>query len=433
MEYDDVITALEGIERFGIHFGLAAISTLLERLGNPHLAYRTVHVGGTNGKGSVTAMCESILLKAGYKVGRYTSPHLTEFTERVVVNGTEISKEEVVEYFLKVTEVVEKLKNEHLFISYFEFITAMAFLYFKDKGVDFAVVEVGMGGRLDATNVIMPEVAIITNIGLEHTHILGSDLLTIAAEKAGIIKSGIPVVTAERNLKVKELFRKYCHEKNTALTDSSEFRVSAAMDDGFQEITIQTQKDNYLARLTLLGTYQSYNAAAAIAAMEALQQRGFRISKEAIISGLESAVWPGRLEIMGKSPLVVLDCGHNPPALAELVASLSQFKYRRLILVFGVSSDKDYGTMVEMIAPLAHDVIVTRTSYYRGLDTAALVTAFAKAREGLPVQAVDDVVEATKKAVGMASPEDLVLVTGSIFVVGEARTVWKPKNIRFLM
>ena len=177
MEYDEVISALEGLERFGIRLGLAAVSVLLERLGNPHLAYRTVHIGGTNGKGSVTAMCESILSKAGYKVGRYTSPHLTEFTERIVVNGNEISKEEVIEYFLKVKEEVDKLKSKNLFISYFEFITAMAFLYFKDRGVDFAVVEVGMGGRLDATNVMMPEVAIITNIGLEHTHILGKDIL----------------------------------------------------------------------------------------------------------------------------------------------------------------------------------------------------------------------------------------------------------------
>ncbi|MBI3036401.1 bifunctional folylpolyglutamate synthase/dihydrofolate synthase [Candidatus Woesearchaeota archaeon] len=433
MDYDEVITSLEGLERFGIRFGLAAISMLLERLGNPHLAYLTVHIGGTNGKGSVTVMCESILSKAGYKVGRYTSPHLTEFTERVVVEGQEIQKEDVVKYFSKVKEKVDALKNENLLISYFEFITAMAFLYFKDKGVDFAVVEVGMGGRLDATNVIMPEVAIITNIGLEHTHILGKDVMSIAAEKAGIIKSGVHVITAEKNKEVKELFAKYCLERKAHLIDSSKFSVSAAIGGGFQEITIQTLKDSYLARLKLLGTYQKYNAAAAIAAMEALQQRGFSISKDAIISGLEIAAWPGRLEVMGKNPLIILDCGHNPPALAELVASLAQFSYRRLILVFGVSSDKDYGSMVRVLAPLADEVIVTRTSYYRGLDTETLASAFAKARAGLPMHAVDDVVEATKKAIGIASKEDMVLVVGSIFVVGEARTIWNPKKIRFLM
>lgn len=433
MDYEEVISALESFERFGIRFDLEAVSALLGRLGNPHLSYRTVHVGGTNGKGSVAAMCASSLKEAGFRVGRYTSPHLTEFTERIVVNGNEISKGEMVEYFLKVKAEVDKLNKEKLFISYFEFITAMAFLYFRDKGVDFAVIEVGMGGRLDATNVITPEVAIITNIGLEHTHILGKDVLSIASEKAGIIKSGITVVTAEKNQEVKDLFGKCCSERKARLIDSSKFNVSAAAGDGIQEITVQTVKDSYHARLKLLGTCQKYNAAAAIAAMEALQQRGFRISKQAVLAGLEAAEWPGRLEIMGRNPLVVLDCGHNPPAIAELVASLPQFKYRRLILVFGVSSDKDYARMVEMIAPLANEVIVTRTSYYRGLDTATLSATFAKARAGLPIQQVDDVVAATKKAIAIASKDDLVLVVGSIFVAGEARTIWKPKKIRFLM
>jgi len=423
MEYKNALKYIYSLEKFGIRLGLDNVTKLLELLGNPHNSYKTIHVGGTNGKGSVVAMCSSVLIEAGYRVGMYISPYLVNFGERIQVNGKYISRKELVDYFVKVKKQADYLEKKGIQITYFEFVTAMAFLYFRDKKVDFAVIEVGMGGRLDATNVIKPMVSVITNIGLEHTDYLGSTKIQIAGEKAGIIKENSILVTAEQDPKIKKIFRTVCIKRNTkylSVMDNYSF-YDYSIDLDWQQFKVRGKIENYAMKIGLLGKHQIINAMTAIAVIEELILLGIVIRKKDILKGLEKAKWPGRLEIVNKNPLVILDCAHNPHGMQTLVDFLKELRYARMILVLGISSDKDIPEIVKMIVPFSDKLIITQAKY-RGAEPKILEKEARKYAKG--IVAIKDVRKAVKEALKSAKKGDVVIVTGSIFTVSEARMIW---------
>jgi dihydrofolate synthase/folylpolyglutamate synthase len=423
MEYKNALKYIYSLEKFGIRLGLDNVTKLLELLGNPHNSYKTIHVGGTNGKGSVVAMCSSILIEAGYRVGMYISPYLVNFGERIQVNGKYISRKELVDYFVKVKKQADYLEKKGIQITYFEFVTAMAFLYFRDKKVDFAVIEVGMGGRLDATNVIKPMVSVITNIGLEHTDYLGSTKIQIAGEKAGIIKENSILVTAEQDPKIKKIFRTVCIKRNTkylSVMDNYSF-YDYSIDLDWQQFKVRGKVENYAMKIGLLGKHQIINAMTVIAVIEELILLGIVIRKKDILKGLEKAKWPGRLEIVNKNPLVILDCAHNPHGMQTLVDFLKELRYARMILVLGISSDKDIPEIVKMIVPFSDKLIITQAKY-RGAEPKILEKEARKYAKG--IVAIKDVRKAVKEALKSAKKGDVVIVTGSIFTVSEARMIW---------
>lgn len=423
MQYKQVLNYIYGLEKFGIKLGLDNITALLNLLDNPQNSYKTIHIAGTNGKGSVTAMCASILQEAGYEVGRYTSPHVVNFRERIQVNGREISRKEVVEYFLKIKNYSDKLAKKGIQVTYFEFLTAMAFLYFKDKKVDFAIIEVGLGGRLDATNVINPLVSIITNIGLEHTEYLGNNIIQIAKEKAGIIKESSVLVTADSDKNIEKLFRKICAKKKTrfiSITDQYKYsNYSSKL--SCQRFRVKGKFDKYNIKIKLLGKHQVTNSMTTMAAIEALRNYGIGIKRNQIINGLRKTIWFGRLEIMQKKPLTIIDCAHNPHGMKTLVDFIRELKPKRLVLVLGIASDKNIKEMIRLIVPLVDKLIITKAKY-RGADTRILKKIAEKYVKNIVI--IDDVVKAVKKALNTAKKDDMILITGSIYMVSEARKVW---------
>ena len=310
---------LYGLERFGIKLGLEVITTLLNTLGNPHQQYKSIHIAGTNGKGSTAAFLAQILIEAGYKVGLYTSPHLIQFNERIKINGKDISELDLINL---IAVIKEKAEKNNLQLTFFEFTTALAFFYFAQQKIDVAVVETGMGGRLDVTNVIQPEVTIITNISLDHQQYLGETKEEIAAEKSGIIKDKAIVVTVEEDKEVLKIIEKKCMEKNAGLFLSDKAWPQEASLER-QIFTVKGQEYT----IHLLGEHQLQNAALAIKAASLLAERGLLISSYNIQEGFKKAYWPGRLEIICNEPLVLVDCAHNLAGMQELarvIPSLSR-------------------------------------------------------------------------------------------------------------
>lgn len=399
MKYNKIIDYLYNDR--GIHsvdLSLVRIEKLLKKLGNPQEDLNVILVAGTNGKGSTSTMISSILREAGYKVGLYTSPHLIRFTERFMIDGEEITKEDVERIF---NRIFPSITDQ----TYFEVITAMAYLYFKEQDVDFAVMEVGMGGRLDATNVTKPLVSVITNISLEHTKYLGSTTKDIAYEKAGIIKEGGYVVTAAEG-EVYDIINEICMKKQATL-----FKATPTG----------------LFKLGMNGEFQKINAGTAIKTVKALKYFGIEISKYAIINGLEKASIKGRLQFIRQNVLV--DCAHNPGAFEALILELHRLKqeqgFKNLHFVFGAMKDKDISTIIGLLEPLASSFVLTRP---RGdmdemLDRAEepkniqkLLTSNKSAKS---VYIIDLPMQALKKALSIAGKEDLIVVCGSCFLAGD--------------
>lgn len=399
MQYKKVIKFLYSLERFkGIKLGLESINSLLEKLGSPYKELKVIHVAGTNGKGSVCAMLSSILQEAGYKVGMYTSPHLVDFRERFLINNKKITKNEVIKYF-------DIVKKQYTNETYFEFITAMAFLYFKDKKVDFLVLEVGMGGRLDATNVVKPLTAVVTNVSLEHTNYLGETIKAIAYEKAGIIKENTPTVTGAKN-EALEVIKKVCREKNSKLFLTKHYKKI----NGYFDVNKYKN-----LKLNLNGDFQLENAAVAVRVIDILNKcYGLKINKDSIKDGLKKTKWPGRLEFISKNILV--DCAHNPAAFLELRKEIKKLKlkFKRLILVIGILKDKDIKSIIKIIEPLTNIVIITKPKIDRASEPEDIAKYVKKEH-----RIVEDVKKAFSYAKKIAKKEDLVLVAGSMYVVGE--------------
>lgn len=386
MNYNQAVSWILSLERFGIKLGLERINKLLDKLGNPQNELKAIHVAGTNGKGSVCAMLESVLMEAGYKVGKYTSPHLIKFNERITVNSEEIENNEL-------AKLIQKIKPLHTNETFFEVTTAMAFLYFKEKNVDFAVIEVGLGGRLDATSVISrPLVSVITNVDLEHTEHLGRTVEEIAKEKAAIIKNkGIVVTGAEGEALA--AIEKFSKEKKAKL-------LNARPTD---------------AKLSLQGDFQKINAGIAIKTIKALKNHNVFIPKNVILEGLLKAEWPGRFQIEGN---LIYDCAHNPSGIAVLVNELVKLKqktnYKNLILVIGIMKDKDIKTMAKEIKDIADKAIITKPKLERSAEPKEIARFFDD------YEIIENVKQAVKYAKSVAKKDDLVVVTGSIFLVGEA-------------
>jgi dihydrofolate synthase/folylpolyglutamate synthase len=422
----DYINSYIDYEKIGMphdpaFYDLRRVDELLAHLGNPHRKASSVHIAGTNGKGSVAAMVASVLSVSGYNTGLYTSPHLHTWRERMRVNGNLISEGEFVSLVERVKPKAEAVNRKATYgqLTTFELLTALAFAYFGQKRVDFQVLEVGLGGRFDATNVINPEVCLITSISLDHTDVLGSSLAKIAAEKTGIIKPGSTVVLSPQVDEVAQVIEEACLNCGAPLVrvGSDVTWQSLGFDLNGQLFQVKGRLGSYKLSIPLLGRHQLDNAATAVAALEVLAEKGFNISRDSITEGLERVSWSGRFQILSHHPLIVVDGAHNPDSARRLKQSLKEyFDFGRAALVIGVSCDKDIAGIVSELFSLFDRVIVTRSQHPRAMAPALLKAEFA--RHGIEAQVTDDVPAALSLA--LTGDSDLICVAGSLFVVGEA-------------
>ncbi|MGQ9921220.1 MAG: bifunctional folylpolyglutamate synthase/dihydrofolate synthase [Desulfobacca sp.] len=403
------------LQKFGIKFGLSSTARLMARLGNPQERCRFIHVAGTNGKGSVAAMLSRILTLAGYPVGLYSSPHLVHFHERFRLRDEDIDDAAVLALINQVKAVVDPDELP----TYFEFVTAMALLYYAQQQADPVILETGMGGRLDATNIVRPLLTLITNIALDHREYLGNSLAAIAAEKAGIVKPGVPVVTGVRQATALVPIQAAATALHSPLyLMKRDFRVRSTGRGQFRYEGLGANLSGL--RTNLLGRHQYRNAALALAAVELLWQQGLEIPEMVIRQGLAQVRWPGRLELLATAPRLILDGAHNPAAATTLAQALRHdLTYRRLILVLGIMADKDIRGILRRLLPLADVVIFSRPRYER----AATPEHLQSQADSLPPQTLvsNDLAAAIEKARTLAQADDLIVVTGSLFTIGEAR------------
>ena len=419
MTYKQALNYLYGLQKYGVKFGLSKTSNIMKKMGNPHKGQKYIHIAGTNGKGSVSAMIESVLMKSGLKVGFYSSPHLVRFTERFRINRKEISKKKVVE----LTEEIKSIINPAEPPTYFEATTAMALAYFARENTDIAIMEVGMGGRLDATNIIRPLVSAITNISMEHQAFLGNTLIEIAGEKAGIIKKGVNTIASATQPGVSNLFREVCEERKAPFFQVGKDVRYRNSGTGFNYYGLNRKISNI--NLTLKGEFQHRNTALAIGILELLEKKGYKLKDQDIKSGVEETTWTGRIQVLSEKPLIVVDGAHNPGAARVLVDAVkNDFDYKRLILILGVMADKDINSIVKEIAGMADQVICSSPEYFRSAipeELHKIVSHYNKKTE-----MIKTLPEAIKKAKGIAKPDDMILITGSLFTVGEALTAIDP-------
>lgn len=435
MDYPETITYLHSltdyekkrIERYTPEtLDLSRVERLLEALGSPHTHFPAMHLAGTKGKGSTAAMCESILRAAGYRTGFYTSPHLHTFRERIQVSGQKITKEEVVELVDRVRQEIKRIPG----VTTFEAITAIGFLAFARSEVDIAIVEVGLGGRLDATNVLTPEVSIITSLSLDHTYLLGDTLAEIAWEKAGIIKPGIPVVSAPQRAEAIKVLEAVSQKRGAPFIEVGrdwDYTAGPADFDGqvFTARYISNEGSELDGEywMPLLGRHQLENSVSAIAALDVLRQRGFRIPNEAVHKGLRDVYWPGRMEILSREPLLVVDCAHNPYSAQVLRKALEEwFPGQRWVLTFGASADKDIAGMLKALLPISEYVIVTRSDHPRAAAPIELADIVVSVGGGAEVTV--NMRKALRRGLTMMDPGSGLLVTGSVFLVADAREEW---------
>ena len=414
-------------------FDLENITILAERLGQPQRAYPSVHIAGTNGKGSTAAFLESILRHAGFRTGLNTSPHLEKINERIRINGEEISDDAFAESFTRIQILIEELLADgklRAHPTYFECVTAMAFESFARERVEFAVFEVGLGGRLDATNILSPVVTIITRIDFDHENFLGHSLREIAAEKAGILKPKVPLVLAEQRTEAREVILARAKELGCPVVEPAKiFRID-------QE---SSQNGSVRARVTLLdsgeileiapslpGRFQLENALNALAAARLLRDRGFRISDDAITQSISNTVWPGRLEKLQSAPDVYLDGAHNPGAARELANFLEQnFSGRKIWMIYAALRDKAVDEVAGLIFPHAAEVIFTAPRTSRAISAAQL--AEIAGHHAAHFSVVPDAEQAFERAFTTAAPEDAIFITGSLYLVGQLRNYWKSR------
>lgn len=429
MTYPDALSYLGQTRRFGMKLGLEPMHALARVLGDPQNSLRFIHLAGTNGKGSTAAFCESCLRASGFRVGLYTSPHLVSVRERIQIDRHPIFEADFAEGMTAVCCALEKTGNDEA--TYFELMTALALWYFGREKVDWVVWETGLGGRLDATNIVTPEVCIITNIGLDHQQYLGESLAEIAAEKAGIIKPGVPVVSAVEIGEASEVIRKRAKAERCGLTLVQ--RDMELKDLGLRDGKQIAEIDGHEFALGLMGPHQISNAACALEAMlqvrrnvienDRLHEELYSID-DAIARGLESTVWPGRFEILSEKPLIVLDGAHNPAGVKMLVETWRAFLASRFAwdagrinasthLVFASVADKDIFPMAQLLRPLASKVSLVRLLNERSAEPSQLAPSFA----GLPCACYDSVAAAWQDIV--SASESITLITGSLFLVGE--------------
>jgi dihydrofolate synthase/folylpolyglutamate synthase len=418
----------ERLPRSALVWDLRRIERLLERLGNPQDAARSIHVAGTKGKGSTAAMIASVLTEAGYRVGLYTSPHLFSFTERIQAGGRPIAEDafaRLTEFIKPDVEAINRI-GEFGELTTFEILTALAFTFFREIEADYQVLETGLGGRLDATNVVRPEVGVITSISFDHTDVLGDTLARIATEKAGIIKPESTVVCSPQFPEAMEVIERTCRERGVRLVrvDTEVTWHQGDFSTDGQSFHLKGLEREYDLRIPLLGEYQLENAATAVASIEVLAGMGARVSPENISAGLEQVHWPGRLQVLRREPWVIVDSAHNVYSVKKLGEALKRhFHFERIIFILGVSSDKDVAGIIAEAASLASEVIISRSRHPRAVEPATLVNEFAK--HGVTPQVAETVAAAVRLALDMAKPDDLICAAGSVFVIAEVMEGFK--------
>jgi len=415
-------------------FNLENITILLERLGRPDRMYPCVHIAGTNGKGSTAAFLEKILREAGFRTGLNTSPHLERINERIRISGEEIANERFAEIFTRIHAVIEELLAEgklRAHPTYFESVTALAFEAFARERVDFAVIEVGLGGRLDATNVVTPLVSIITRIDFDHENYLGHSLREIAGEKAGILKAQVPAVFASQLPEAREVLLERAKELRCPVVETGEaFRVE---DEGFEYGCVRATVSEIASGKTfplglrLAGRFQLQNALNAVAAARILQNRDYRITDENIETGVATTEWAGRLERLQTRPDVYLDGAHNPGAARELAGFLEEsFAGRKVYLIFGAMRDKAVDEVTGMLFPHAHEVIFTQPGTPRAVSARQLAEMAGDHASKFTV--IENAEQALESALAKAGPEDAIFITGSLYLVGELRHAWSARG-----
>jgi dihydrofolate synthase / folylpolyglutamate synthase len=418
MTYSSAVTYLYRLQKHGIKLGLATMTALMVRLGMPQTRYRTLHIAGTNGKGSTAAMAAAMLQAAGYRVGLYTSPHLVEFRERIRVNGEMIAESGVAQ----LTEQLQALCQPDLSPTFFEYTTAIAFQHFADSGVDVAVLEVGLGGRFDATNVVTPMACAVTTISLDHQEYLGTTRSSIAFEKAGIIKPGVPVVLGRIEDDAWRTIEQVAREKQAPVFRLNEdFRTEGEEPQQFSYRGLAVQYDGLTCALE--GRHQLDNAACALALLEAAAPQGIAVTAEAVSAGLREVNWAGRLEVIGRHPTVLLDGAHNPAAAAVLADFLARSDRsqpsRPVVLVLGMMRDKDHRGFFEPLRGLVDEVVLTQAD----LPRSATAQDLRASLEGLLLHphVMPLLGDAMALARQLATPDGLVCVTGSLMLVGECQ------------
>lgn len=415
MTYKESIGYLYKFEKFGIKYNLENIRNILNKMGNPQNDFLSYHIAGTNGKGTVSALLNSFLVESGFKVGLYTSPHISDFRERILVCGKMISEKYVSDFLTKYKPIFDKIKP-----TFFEIATAMAFRYFSDKKVRIAVIETGMGGRLDSTNIITPEVSIITGISYDHMQYLGDTLEKIAYEKAGIIKENIPVIHCHMKKNVEKVISDRAKEKHSReiISDKEiKINITKKASDGMTFNIKSKFCDISNIKTPLIGDFHKPNFSNALAAYFHTQQN---VNKSIIKQGFRNVItnsgYHGRFEIIGRKPLMILDVAHNPEGIKNLNSNLEYLNYKRLFIVFGMMKDKDYGKCIRMLEQIDADIILTRPDYERA---AAAEELYAEAKNKFRFIIRDDVRFAAAYVLGKARPQDAILVTGSFYLISD--------------
>ncbi len=412
-DYNTTIDYLFKLERRGIKYNLNNIKKLLIFLGNPEKNFKSIHIAGTNGKGSVSSIINSILIEKGFKCGLYTSPHITDFRERILVNGEWASKKFVIDFTNKIKRLIKSIEP-----SFFEVATAMAFEYFSYKKVDYAVIETGLGGRLDSTNVLFPELSVITTIALDHLDFLGDTIEKIAYEKAGIIKKNIPVVTGNLKSSALKVIKEKAVKNKSYLTQSAkkEIKILKRSETG---IEFRFEDERY--KFPVIGDYQLNNLRASLTAIKILSERNIlNISKNIIQRGLlnikSNSNFYGRFDIIKTSPKIVTDVSHNVQAFENISANLNYFKYGKLVIIFGMMKDKHYQKCLNILSKLDAKIILTRPVYPRAEEPQKLYEAVKNKSNFITIQNLND---AFTDALNLTGKNDMILVAGSFFLVSE--------------
>jgi len=405
-------------------FNLDRMFALMARLGNPQEKYPIIHVAGTKGKGSVSALCASALQAAGYKTGLYTSPHLWDYVERIQINGEPISHREMIDLVDEIKPAVAKIPK----LTTFEITTALGFLAFAENGVNAAVAEVGLGGRLDATNIVTPKVSVITSLSYDHMAVLGNTLAQIAGEKAGIIKQGVPVVSAPQNEEALEVLERVASEKNCPFVlvgkDVKFERLNSSLDgQSLHILSSSFDPPSFEAQIPLLGVHQIQNAATAYAA---LKTSGIEISDEAIQKGFSRVKWPARFEILQRQPAVIIDSAHNRDSALRLRQTLDEyFPNKPVILVFCALEDKDITGMLEELKPRIERVVATHADHPRAPSAEWIAEQVRNA--DIPAEPVSPVASALERALELAGDQKIVMAAGSVAFAGEVSAAWQKR------
>ena len=415
VELSKTLDWLYSLEGRGEIYKLERMDQALALIGDPHRRLCAVHIAGTKGKGSVAAMIDAIVRAAGVRCGLYTKPHLVHLTERTRIDGAEMPARLMLEYIERLRGIYERA---NLALTFFEFTVALMFLYFAEAGVDLAVIETGLGGRLDSTNVVTPLVSVITPIGFDHMDRLGHTIAAIAAEKGGIIKPGVPVVIGARDPEARQVLTAIATQRQSPVRIAERdfsFRSGApAHTLDYFGLGLNLER----VELAVAGPFQHENAAIALAAVEALRAQGWRLEEQAIRRGLRELSWPGRFDVVSRCPLVILDCAHNELSIGALLETIAvelgpQVRPR---LIFGCLEDKQWAKMAAMLAPRVRDVTLTRVEPKRPLEPENLLPLFAAQ---VPARVVREPLRAVDQVLAESGPDEVIVVTGSVYLVGE--------------